>query len=217
MTSKAAKRRKRRGGRPRVEGVEREANGKPSRRASVRREREAMTEAEAKSVAIEARVRHTGLSRELADAPMASTIHGTMRLLGMEAERRKKPLGPGMLTADQWEAADWYLGRRAMWLRTIDAPGRQVEEQRNLPPELVGLSAEEYQQKLREWTDRVKAEWASVLACLQQASIEHRSPIISAFDLILVRNEPMPHMEGDLRIGLNAIHRRFIAAERKAA
>ncbi|MEK9722120.1 MAG: hypothetical protein VW405_01375 [Rhodospirillaceae bacterium] len=182
-----------------------------------------MTETEAKAVAIDARQRHTGLPVELCDLgittglPNAGSVHGVMRLKGIVAERREQPLGPGMLSADQWQAAEWWLGRRAMWLRCIDAPGRETVELPNEAPELVGLDPAARARWLREWAHRVRTEWADISACLAEAQAAARSPVIAAFDVLLVRNQPVEHMEGDLRIGLNAVHSRFLAGHRQAA
>jgi hypothetical protein len=67
------------------------------------------------------------------------------------------------------------------------------------------------------WVGEITELWLEITDCLQQCSIVHRSPIISAFDVILERGKIIPHMMGDLRYGLNAIDRRFIACDRAKA
>lgn len=207
---------KKRGGRPPLPDVPREPNGRPSRRVIHVGERREMTEREAKKVGVEARMRMTGLPADLAGLnqagmPNAGTAHGVMRLLGIEAEKADRPLGPGMLSGPQWSAAEWWLGRRANWLRAIDAPGRTtVEEPRPDAVALDGMSDEERRAALRAGWDKVATEWAAIKACLRDASVEARSSVEAAFDVILVRNCEMPHMVGDLKIGLNALHRRFL-------
>jgi len=215
---KAAKRKGKRvakGGRPRQPGVPREPNGRPSRRVIHVGERREMSEREAKKVGVEARMRMTGLPADLAGLnqagmPNAGTVHGVMRLLGIEAEKADRALGPGMLSAAQWSASEWWLGRRTNWLRAIDAPGRTtVEEPRPDATALDGLSEEERRAALRAGWDKIAAEWSAIKVCLREASVEARSSVEAAFEVILVRNCEMPHMVGDLKIGLNALHRRF--------
>lgn len=196
------KRRKGKGGKPRLQGIERQPNGQPSRKRSVRAHLDAMTEKEAKSVVIEARHRHTGLPEELLDLgsgdgkPNAGTVHGLMCLRSE-------------LTDDQWEDAEHFIGLRTAWLRAIDAPGRPIE-----PVDDKGVSDPV---RYAEWCALTRERWANMLACLQEASTAQRSPIIAAFDVILVRQQYLPHLVGDLRIGLNAIHRQFRADRQRAA
>ncbi|MGD9740394.1 MAG: hypothetical protein AB7S41_18210 [Parvibaculaceae bacterium] len=198
MTAKIVRKRRRRNavrsGLPGPAGS-REPNGRLSRRRSAVTARRVESEAEVRAVAVEARMRHTGLPRalaELADAgrPNAGTVHGRMRL-------REE------LTADQWTAAEWYLGTRTAYLRAIGAPGRPIE-----PSE--GRSGGED----TAFAKAAIARHDAVVDCLRHASIESRSPIIAAFDAILWRQEEFPHLTGDLRLGLNAVHRAFLAGRR---
>lgn len=208
MVGKAARRRAKKGGGPRVEGP-REPNGKPSRRVIHVGERREMSERKAKSVGIAARMKHTGLPEHLAGLnqagmPNGGTVHGVMRLLGEQAERlaeqRGRPvvLGDGMLSAGQWSAAEWYLGSRIAYLRAIDAPGRKTTERG------AGLGIVDPDQQA-EWARLTIETWAAIGSTLQAVSATARRPIAAAFDVILVRNQPMPHLEGDLRLGLDAI------------
>lgn len=166
-----------------------------------------MTAKEAMATALDARQRHTGLPRDLvelneAGKPNAGNVHGMMRLRGIQAERARAPLQPGMLSADQWQAAEWYLGKRIAYLRAIDAPGQAVDAPATI--------AEHDPERQAEWCRKMIAEWASIVACLQEASTLHRSPIVAAFDQMLVRNVYLEHLDGGLRIGLNALHREFL-------
>lgn len=185
----------------------REPNGRHSRKTEnvmARRQQEAeMTAEDAKSVVIEARVRH-GIPREYADLqdagrPNAGTIHGMMRINGMQD--RNDPTG---LTDDQFAAAEWFLGKRLAYLRAIGAPGRPHE-----PSEASGTGGVSIAE--------ANAEWAKVMRVLQDVTTEHRAPVIAAFDAILVRQSFVPSLVGDLRLGLNAIHRTFLAGQRRAA
>lgn len=197
------------GGRPRLPDVVREPNGRPSRRVIHVGERREMNERKAKAVGIAARVKHTGLPEHLAGLnhagmPNAGSVHGVMRLLGEQAERRaeqtRRPcvLGPGMLSAGQWSAAEWYLGTYTAYLRAIDAPGRKTTERGD---GLAMLDAKEQ----AAWARETIALWKSIMTCLQAAASAGKRPVVAAFDVILLRNLPMPHLEADLRLGLDAL------------
>lgn len=204
-----AKRRARRGGRPRVPGVDREPNGRESRRVIHIGEKRELSERKAKAVGIAARVKHTGLPEHLAGLnqagmPNAGSVHGIMRLVGEAAEqlaeRRQQVavLGSGMLSAAEWSAAEWYIGTRVAYLRAIDAPGRKTTERGD------GLAVYDPEAQA-EWAREMVDLWKSITACLQAEVTRSRRPILAAFDTILVRNEAMPHLEGDLRLGLAAL------------
>jgi hypothetical protein len=173
----------------------REPSGRLSRRREHVKERNDMTEAEAKSVVIEARVRH-GIPRFLADLsdagrPNVGTLHGRMRLMGE-------------LDGDQWEAAEWFIGRRLSWLRAIGASPVFAPSEATEDGDGVLLA------------DAI-AEWSKVLNCLQEASTLHRAPIIAAFDVILTRQHYVERLVGDLRLGLNAIHHSFLQGRNRRA
>jgi hypothetical protein len=171
----------------------REPSGRLSRRIEHVKARTDMTEAEAKSVGIAARIRH-GIPAHLADLsdagrPNVGTLQGKMHLMGD-------------LDRDQWQAAEWYIGRRLSWLRAIDASPVYA------PSERTGEGV-----PLHE----AISEWRIVTNVLQDASTQSRSPILAAFDVILVRQLMVDHMVGDLRLGLNAIHRAFLQGRQRRA
>jgi hypothetical protein len=153
------------------------------------------TEAEAKSVGIAARIRH-GIPAHLADLsdagrPNVGTLQGKMHLMG-ELDR------------DQWQAAEWFLGRRLSWLRAIDASPVYAPSERTGEGEGVPLH-------------EAISEWRIVTNVLQDASTQSRAPILAAFDVILVRQLMVDHMVGDLRLGLNAIQRAFLQGRQRRA
>ncbi|MGJ4857050.1 hypothetical protein ACN6KF_003034 [Labrys sp. La1] len=183
--------------------VIREPNGRASRRKEDIQVHQEMSEREAKSVGLSARMRKTGLPEHLVDGkpetgkPNVGTQQGYLCLMGY-------------IDADQWTAAEWYLHRRNEYLQAVKAPGAQWQRH----DEPVSSDPDAY----ARWCENAKAAWASIRACLQRVSIEARSPVMAAFDHILDRQtERLPHMHGDLRIGLNAISREFLVGRRAAA
>jgi len=183
-----------------MQGIARERNGRSSRRKVHVQQREAMSAKEAQSVAVEARMRIFGLSEEqasrnVAGRPNAGTLHGRMCLAGE-------------ISRAQWDAAEWWIGKRTAWLRAIETPEQRTGE-------TGGGTLDEGRHA--EWCAKARSTWTAVLDCVQQASTETRSPLASALDVILWRGEHLPHLVGDLRIALNAIHRRFLSGGREAA
>lgn len=181
-----------RAGRKRQPGI-REPNGRLSRSKPARIERER----DIKAVMISARMRQTGLPESLVDGrpelgkPNVGTTQGWLRI-------------QGELNKDQFQAADWYLGKRNEYLQAIAAPG--AVSNRVISPE-EGGNPEAY----GRWCRRTMLKWDDIMSCLQVASTIARMPIISAFDHILDRQTPsLPHMYGGLRIGLTAIYRIFL-------
>ena len=178
----------------------REPNGRLSRRVLHTKEREEMTQREAQSVAIAARMRHTGLPEEVvslnvAGRPNAGTLHGIMCLRGD-------------ISREQWDAAEWWIGKRGAWLRAIESPNQETgrtEGGGQFDPD-----------RHAEFCRMAREIWSAVCDCIQTASTENRAPLMSALDVFLVRGYHLQHMVGDLRIALNAVHRRFLAGQRRA-
>ena len=197
--SKHKKIKLRKGGRPRKAGP-REPNGRLSRKVSHAHARDLANAKDAQSVVVMARMRIHGLSeadasRNEAGRPNAGTLHGVMCLRGE-------------ITRDQWDAAEWYIGKRVAWLRAIEAAeqhtgttgGGEVDEGR-----------------YADWCAKARETWAIVQSCIQQAMVDQRAPLAAALDVILNRETHVPELVGDLRLALNAIHRRFLQAAQKAA
>lgn len=178
----------------------REPNGRLSRRKDHVEFRTKAEVFENQRVVLEARVRHTGLPAYLvalneAGRPNAGTLHGRMCL-------------SGDLTLDQFATAEWWIGKNAAWLRAIDAP----EQHTGPGPTARG---EPDPEKEARFAEAVREEWHAVCDCVQTASTENRAPLMSALDVFLVRGHHLQHMVGDLRIALNAVHRRFLAGQRR--
>jgi len=176
----------------------REPNGRLSRRVVYARERDEMNERDAQSVVIAARMRHTGLpeaavSLNHAGRPNAGTVHGIMCLRGD-------------LTREQFDAAEWWIGKRGAWLRAIDASDTAG----------AGPGGDFDPDKHAEFCRAARETWQAVCDCIQTASTENRSPLASALDVFLVRGHHLNHLVGDFRLALNALHRRFLAGKRGA-
>ena len=182
---------------PMQTATRREPNGRLSRRAADVRDRDYRNAQEAMSVAVAARARHTGLpedvvSRNVAGQPNAGTVHGVMTL------RHE-------MTREQWEAAEWYIGTRSAWLRSIQARDTSPGQYPSGEPDEAAYA---------RWCRSIAETWDAVQDCLRDCAVEARSPVQAALDVMLLRNQHMPHMVGDLRLALNAIHRRFLGGRR---
>lgn len=185
MTAKTQSKKRRR--QRRRAGPGREPNGRLSRRLSALAARRAESEAEITAVALSARMRHTGLPAALAGAADAGTVHGRLRLCGE-------------ITADQFRAAEFFLGVRLAYQRALQVPDRPRQ-----PSEGRGLGDD------AEFAKAAIARYDAVMACLRDAGAAQRSPVVAAFDILLFRQQELPHLYGDLRLGLNALHRAFLA------
>lgn len=194
--------------------IGREPNGRASRRVADVASREIRNAKDAMSVVVAARTRHTGLpedvvSRNVAGQPNAGTVHGVMTLRGD-------------LTREQWEAAEWWIGTRTAWLRSIEASGwprasampvAADDPPDDAAPPAAPPPARDADAYLR-WCRSIAETWDAVQDCLRDCAVEARSPVQAALDVMLLRNQHMPHMVGDLRLALNAIHRRFLGSRR---
>jgi hypothetical protein len=145
-------------------------------------------------------MRHTGLPEEVvsmneAGRPNAGTLHGIMCLRGE-------------ITRDQWDAAEWYIGKRTAWLRAIEASERQTGS---------AIAGEFDEEEYATWCAKARETWAAIQACIQLSMAEQRAPLAAALDVLLLREHYVIDLVGDLRLVLNAIHRRFLQAARKAA
>jgi hypothetical protein len=182
--------------------VKREPNGQASRRKADVAARKLESELDVLSEPLKARARIYGLAEAVFNErrigePNANTHHGLLYF-------------QRFIDRTQWNAAGWYLEKRDARLRAICAPGNAIVRE---GPSHDMADSDSYER----WVGEITELWLEITDCLQQCSIVHRSPIISAFDVILERGKIIPHMMGDLRYGLNAIDRRFIACDRAKA
>lgn len=166
----------------------REPNGRLSRTKPAQMARRKESAAEAISVALEARKRHTGLSDDLAglsDAgrPNAGTVHGLMTLRGL-------------LSMDQFRAAEWYIGKHLEWRRAL-----------GLAASTGTPSPATFDEDGRAaWRKKVRELWARV-----ERIIPPGSPVWAAVDGICVQQMDSPVFYAACRAGLDAVWLEFIA------
>lgn len=182
--TKAEKIRRRRG-RPRIEGAAREPNGRVSRSG--------IDHGPADVVALEARRRHLGLTREQAKDQKAGTYIGYLNLLGKRDG----------LSNDQYEAACQFQSLYRAYQRAIQSPGRLLDGD-------GGMASAEITEAYEEWAKRTKTAYDECRSAIQEAQNEQRqSNLWAALDLCVIQGHHMPHMLGDLRILCNALARHF--------
>lgn len=164
-----------------IEGVAREPSGRISRAAP------------ADVVALDARRRHLGLTKEQAKDQKAGSFIGYLNLLGPSDG----------LSDDQHEAAINYLRLRESYLRAIRAPGRVIDGDAGTPSDDVTPAYE-------EWVGDTKEAYTDCRLAIQRAQDESRGANLwAALDICIVQDQHMHHMVGDLRVVCNALARFF--------
>lgn len=180
-----AERLRRKKGRKKIEGVAREPNGRISRSG--------IDHGPADVVALEARQRHLGISREQAKDQKAGTYIGYLSLLG----RRDG------LSEDQYDAAVEFQSLYLAYQRAIQSPGRLLDGE-------AGIASPEVTEAYEEWAKRTKGAYEECRSAIQEAQNEQRqSNLWAALDLCIIQGQHLPHMLGDLRILCNALARHF--------
>lgn len=180
-----AERLRRKKGRKKIEGVAREPNGRISRSG--------IDHGPADIVALEARQRHLGLTREQAKDQKAGTYIGYLNILG----RRDG------LSDDQYDAAVEFQSLYLAYQRAIQSPGRLLDGE-------AGIASSEVTDAYEEWVKRTRKAYQECRDAIQEAQFEHRHcNLWAALDLCVIQGHHMPHMLGDLRILCNALARHF--------
>lgn len=171
----------------------REPNGRLSRRAEATSERRANTERDVMRPAIEARMRVFGISEADARRQEGGTVIGRM-------------LQRGDITTDQHRAAERYAevcNANSRALGATPVTGHPPRE---------GNGEGDY----AEFCANSRRAYETMMAVIQVACHEQRSQnIIAAMDIFIIRDIHGGHMVGDLRLGLNCLHRHF-GGERRA-
>lgn len=182
--TKAAKVKAKRG-RPKMQNVAREPNGRVSRSG--------MDHGPADIVALDARRRHLGLTRDQAKDQKAGTFIGYLNLIGPRDG----------LSNNQYEAATNYLGLHDAYLRAINAPGRVLDGE-------MGTPTSEVSDAYVDWVIDTKEIYADCRKAIQEAQNQNRgSNLWAALDLCIIQDQHFHHMVGDLRILCNSLARFF--------
>lgn len=167
-----------------MEDVAREPNGRVSRSG--------VDHGPADIVALDARRRHLGLTQEQAKDQKAGTFIGYLNMIGPRDG----------LSDDQYEAATNYLSLRQAYLRAISAPGRIVDSE--------GYGIDNVTEAYEDWVRDTKDAYEACRRAIQDAQTENRGANLwAALDLIVIQDQHMHHMIGDLRILCNALARFF--------
>lgn len=183
--TKAAKREAKKRGRPVMDAMAREPNGRISRSG--------IDHGPADIVALNARARHTGLCAEKAKDQKAGSFIGYLNLLGPQ---------DGMATA-QYDAAVNFLAMRTAYLRAIKAPGVVVDGD-------MGQPSEEISEAYEDWARGTKEAYHDCRKAIQDAQNENRhANLWAALDICLIQDQWMHHMVGDVRILCNALAKFF--------
>lgn len=145
-------------------------------------------------VALDARRRHTGLPTEKAKDQKAATFIGYLNLIGPRDG----------ISDEQYEAATNFMGLYVSYLRSIKAPGVMLEGEASGPPN--DFISQEYE----DWVLDTKEVYTNCRKAIQEAQNENRGANLwAALDLIIVRDERMFHLIGDLRLLCNALCKFF--------
>ena len=164
-----------------IEGVAREPSGRISRAAP------------ADVVALDARRRHLGLTRDQARDQKAGTFIGYLSLIGPRDG----------LSRIQYDAATNYIGLREAYLRAIGAPGRVIDGD-------AGTPVAEVIDAYIDWVIDTKEVYADCRKAIQEAQNESRhANLWGALDLCIHQDQALHHMIGDLRLLTNALARFF--------
>lgn len=173
-------------GRKRMLNVPREPNGRPSRSG--------IDHKPADVVAIEARMKHWGITKERARDQKAGSYIGYLSILGKRDG----------LSADQYDAAVQYRALYESHQRALKAPGAQYDRQIAIP------SGDEPSEWYIGWCRETVERFRACRDAIQEAQNSNRhGNLWAALDYCIIRDERHGHMVGDLRIACNALARFF--------
>lgn len=181
--SKAQKLKSKRG-RPKIEGVLREANGRASR----------AKEPPAKT-ALTARAKHTGLSMKQAIDPKAETYIGRLAMQGT---------GSG-LSDDQYEAAIRFRTLRNEYRKALHSKGAHYEPS-------AGTDDYEAYRKWAEAAIRRHADVIDLIRSEQQEF--RNQNLYAALEHVVIEDLPLDYMIGPVRIVCNLLSKHFMNVDR---
>jgi hypothetical protein len=177
MASKAEKLRRKRG-RPKVEDVAREPNGRISRSINDNNNSEVARRAE-----------RLGLTVVQARDQKAATFIGYLNLLG-------KVDG---ISDDQYDAAMKFLDLRRSYLLAIKAPNAERSD------EAAGNTNSEVSESYIDWCNDTVKRYLECRKAIQRHQNECRQNLWAALDLCVIQGNRMHHMVGDIRSLCNAL------------
>jgi len=189
MASKAQKLNRKRAGRKIKAGVARTDSGQISR---------AKVPGEAPDkVARDARIKMFGVDAKDASTAQAATFMGRLSLMGTQG---------GGISADQYEALVRFAACREQYMLSINAPDSLLTKGQG------GASGEDD----AEHKARLKARYFSARAAIQQAQDEHPgSNLWAVVQFVVIDNQDLSYMIGDLRIVGNALMRHYQGLDRR--
>lgn len=189
MASKAQKLNRKRAGRKLKAGVARTDSGHISR---------AKIPGEAPDkVAREARIKMFGVDAKDASTAQAATFMGRLSLLGTAG---------GGISPDQYEALARFAACREQYMLSINAPDSLLSKGPG------GASGEDD----AEHKARIKTRYFSARAAIQQAQNEHPgSNLWAVVQFIVIDDQNLSYMIGDLRIVGNALMRHYQGLDRR--
>lgn len=181
--SKAGKLKAKRG-RPKKEGVIREANG----RASRAKEPPART-------ALQARMNHTGMTLLQAQDPRAGTYIGRLAMLGSSDG----------LSDDQYDAAIRYRTLRNEYRKALHSQGAHYEAGQGIDdPEAYQKWAKAVIERYKLIKDAVRDEQNRTRSLNLYAALEH----------VIVEDLPLDYMIGSVRVVCNVLSKHFMNVDR---
>jgi hypothetical protein len=205
---KARTRGQKKRGRPKKEGVFREASGRPSR-----------AEDPPQKTATEARARLLGLSVIDAQNPEAASWLGRLHMAYVTwqaaqkktPENSRRPQPELSISTAQYYAALSYLTLTNNRSKALQSEGAVYDNQ-----SIWRTSSDEAEHA--RWCADILAEYDKVRDAIQEAQgLSRTANLWAALDFCVLRDMEMPHMIGDLRMLLNAMNRHYRKGKRKAA
>lgn len=188
----------------RKNGIKREANGRPSRKPGDVAERlnqaHDRDERETLSVGLQARERVFGIDPKESRNQMAGSFLGRLVL---QKQISRAQFDAGMSWLDSSDRYQWAMGSPrspgAVNLNAVHGAATGVEN--------IGASV------------AAKARHEAAMRAVQAKQIELRGSanLFGALDVCVVRDQPIEHLVGDLRMALNALSRHYGLEARRAA